>query len=156
MDSEYLHQEVTKSAIKLLHDPAFRGASDEFLRAHEHYRSGRNKEAIAEALKAFESTLKTICERLGWSYDRRATASTLIGIVLGNGLVDASLQSYFTGLREILQSGLPTIRNKSGHGQGSQPVEVPDYLAAFALHTVGASIVMLVEAYRAKIRQNAL
>ena len=58
VDSEYLHSEVVRPALSLLEEERFRGASEEFLRAHEHYRKGRCKEAIVEALKAFESTLR--------------------------------------------------------------------------------------------------
>jgi uncharacterized protein DUF7014 len=68
VDALYVHQEMVKPAITLLQDEAFEGASGEFLRAHEHYRHGRNKEAIVEAAKAFESVLKTLCDLSGWHY----------------------------------------------------------------------------------------
>ena len=68
------------SALLLLHDEEFRGAEEEFLNAHKHYRDGRQKEAIADALKAFESTLKTICDRRSWSYDPKATAKPLLDV----------------------------------------------------------------------------
>ncbi len=62
VDSQYIHSEVVKPAIDLLRHADFQGASDEFLKAHEHYRHGRYKEAVSEALKAFESTMKIICD----------------------------------------------------------------------------------------------
>lgn len=40
---------------------AFRNAEVEFLRAHEAYRAQRLSEALNEALKAFESTMKIVC-----------------------------------------------------------------------------------------------
>jgi hypothetical protein len=49
-----------KPALSLLHDAGFDGPADEFMKGFEHYRHGRNKEAVAEALKAFESTMKAI------------------------------------------------------------------------------------------------
>ncbi|PLS80213.1 MAG: hypothetical protein CYG59_09180 [Chloroflexi bacterium] len=150
VDSQFVHAEIVTPAISLLHDLAFRGPEDEFLRAHEHYRHGRNKEAITEALKAFESALKAICEARGWSYDKTATASKLIATVFDHGLIRPDMASYFAGFRSALESGLPTLRNKSsGHGQGAHPVSIPDHYAAFALHLAASNIVLLVEAHKA-------
>ncbi|MEX2226449.1 MAG: hypothetical protein WEB52_08375 [Dehalococcoidia bacterium] len=149
IDSQFIHGEVVTPAIRLLHDAAFRGASQEFLKAHEHYRAGRYKEAINEALKSFESTMKTICDNRGWRYQPNVTAQGLIDLVFKNGLIPVELTSQFTALRSLLESGLPTIRNKQGaHGQGATPVAVPDYLAAYALHLAASNIVVLVSAHR--------
>lgn len=151
MDSQYLHVEAVESAVSLLHDEGFTGASDEFTEAHKHYREGNNKAAIASALNAFESAMKTICDIRGWEYDaQKATASALIKTLFDNNLVPSEMQSHFTGLRTTLESGVPAIRNKfAGHGQGSEPVEVPDYLASYALNLTASSIVFLVEAHKA-------
>ena len=52
------------------------------------------------------------------------------------------------------ESGAPTVRNKeAGHGQGSEPVNVPEYLAAYVLHLTASNIVLLVEAYKAKFSE---
>ena len=150
MDSEYLHAEAVKPALSLLRHAGFSGAEEEFSSAHEHYRHGRKKEAIADALKAFESTMKAVCDAQGWSYSGAATAKELIGVVFANKLVPTELQSHFSSLRSVLESGLPTVRNrKSGHGQGGQPVDVPGYLASYALHLSASNIVLLVEAHNA-------
>ena len=56
----------------------------------------------------------------------------------------------FGGLRRVLESGSPTVRNKAGgHGQGSTTVTIPSHLAAYALHLCGSNIVFLVEAHKA-------
>jgi hypothetical protein len=68
VDSDYLHAGVLVPSIMLLRDGRFGGAAEEFLKGHEHYRRGRNKEAITEVLKAFESTMRTIADRRNWSY----------------------------------------------------------------------------------------
>jgi hypothetical protein len=124
---------------------------DEFLKAHEHYRKGNQKEAILNAGKAFESTLKAICAARGWPFDpQKDGASKLIETVFGQGLVPTYLQNHFTALRSVLDSGVPTVRNKtSGHGQGPTPTAVPDYLAAYVLHVAASNIVLLVEAHLA-------
>jgi hypothetical protein len=149
-DSAYVHQEVVKPTIQLLSETGFEGPNQEFMRAHEHYRHGRNKEAIADALKAFESTMKAICGRRSWGYPPGATASRLTEVVLANGLIPPYLTQHFSALKSTLDAGLPTLRNRrGGHGQGAQPVEVPDYLAAYALHLAGTNIELLVEADKA-------
>jgi AbiJ N-terminal domain 4 len=149
-DSEYLHSEVVAEAVDLLHSAKFKGASEEFMRAHEHYRKGRNKEAIAEALKAFESTMKTIILEQGWDMPPTPTAKPLLDKLIEKGLIPADLASHFAGLRSAMESGLPTLSNRtSRHGQGAVPTVVPDYYVAFSLHLAASNIVFLVEAHQA-------
>jgi hypothetical protein len=152
VDSQYLHREAVKPALALMQGAGFAGPEDEFMRAHKHYREGNYKEALNDALKAFESTLKSICTARKWHYDKnRDTASKLVEIVLREGLVPAYLDSAMGGLRSLLTSMVPTPRNReSGHGQGPEPVAVPAHVAAYALHATAANIVFLVEAHNAK------
>lgn len=150
VDSQYIHSEVVKPAIVLLHDARFSGASEEFLHAHEHYRAKRYPEAIAGALKAFESTMKGICDVQKWAYPENVTAKGLIDLIFTKQLIPPSLASQFTGLRSVLESGLPTVRNKQGgHGQGKDPIAIPSHLAGYALHLAASNIVMLLEAHKA-------
>lgn len=149
VDSLYLHAEAVRPALTLLHRRGYEGPCEEFLEAHEHHRKGNGKDAIQSALKSFESTMKAICARRKWPYPESATAKVLLDVLFANGVVPPQLQSEFTSLRTVLESGLPTVRNKTpsvGHGQGSMPVPVPDHLVAFALHLAAANIVFLVEA----------
>ncbi len=145
----YIHEEVVLPALTLLSDPQFRGAQDEFRSAHRHYRERRYKEAVADALKAFESTMKSILDERKWAYEKeKDTASKLIQILFQRELLPAMLQNQFTQLRGLLESGLPTVRNKtSGHGQGTEPMTLPKYVAEYALHMAAANIVFLVHAY---------
>lgn len=141
-----LHAEATLPALQLLSDPAYKGANEEFLKAHEHYRHGRYGECLNECLKAFESTMKIVCDRKGWTYGETATARKLIEICLDHKLVPIFSQQQLTSLRTLLESGVPTARNKqSGHGQGSQLVQVPDILARYALHLTAANVVLLAD-----------
>ena len=151
VDSALIHAEAVKPALYVLSSNAFRGPNDEFMRAHEHYRHRRHKECVTDCLKSFESTMKVICSRRQWNYDKdKATASTLIDICFKNGLVPSYLQTEFTSLAALLKSGIPTVRNKrSGHGQGEDVVEVPSYLASYALHMTAANILFLTEADKA-------
>jgi hypothetical protein len=98
--------------------------------------------------------MKTICDKFSWAYDKTATASRLIDVVLKEELIPKYLQDHLTGLTNVLKAGVPTVRNKtSGHGQGSETKEVPEYLAAYVLHLTASNIVLLVEAYKAKRRE---
>lgn len=146
IDSTYVHSEITKPTITLLSNQRFLGANEEYLKAHEHYRHGRNKECLTECLKAFESTMKVICEEKGWAYNQTDTAKKLIQICFQNGLVPTFTQNQFTSLQNLLESGIPTIRNKlGGHGQGHTPQRVDDQMARYGLNLTGTNIIFLIE-----------
>jgi hypothetical protein len=150
VDSQLLHSETVKPALTLLHKSGFTGPNDEFMQAFDHHRKGENKDAIADALKAFESTMKAICDDRGWQYGPKDTAKPLLDILFNNGLFPADLASHFAGLRSAMESGLPTLANRtSRHGQGATPTEVPDHYVAYALHLVASNIVFLIECHNA-------
>jgi hypothetical protein len=144
VDSTFLHSEVIKPALTLLSDKMYQGANEEFLKAHEHYRHGRNKECLNECLKAFESVMKAICKKRKWKYEENDTAKKLIDICFANGLIPNYLQSQFNALRSLIESGIPTIRNRlGGHGQGTEKIEVDDYVAGYALNLTASNIFFL-------------
>ena len=150
IDSELIHNEVVRPALRFLNHRGFQGPRDEFLRAHAHYRGGENKAAITDANNAFESTLKVICENHGWVCPPGATASSLVKVVKQNGLLPDYLEKSFDQLAATLQSGLPKVRGEEGaHGQGGKSRRTPGYVAAYALHFAAAKILFLVEADRA-------
>ena len=134
--------------FNVLTNPIYKGANEEFLNAHAHYRKHRYKECLNDCLKAFESCLKTICQKRGWHYDvKNDTANKLIQIVFDNELIPVYLESHFSALKSTLVSGLPTVRNRAGgHGQGPEKIIVPEYLAAYALHLTASNILLLVKA----------
>lgn len=149
IDSEFVHENVVKSALRLIQAPGFQGSEDEFRKAHEHYRAGRNKEALNEALKALESTIKSICAVKGWEYPANATAKILIDLVFKQSLVSPELASHFSGLRALLEHGVPTMRNRQGgHGQGPEVKEVPGSIAGFAINSCASAIVFLVQVHQ--------
>jgi hypothetical protein len=149
-DSQFAHAEIVTPALTLLNAGGFDGPADEFIRAFDHYRHGRNKEAVAEALKAFESTMKSICKARKWSHPPNATALPLIKLLFDKGLLPAELESHFAGLRSAMESGLPTISNRtSRHGQGPEATTIPQHFAAYALHLLASNVVFLVEAHKA-------
>jgi len=149
VDSQLIHAGAVKPALQFLSAPYLAGASEEFLKAHAHYRAGRNKECVVDCLKSFESTIKAICDRQRWTYGGSDTAKALIDVLFKNKLVPDYLQSEFSALRTILESGVPTLRNRtSGHGQGSTTVELPIFLTSYVLHLTASTILFLCEAER--------
>jgi hypothetical protein len=150
LDSQFAHAEVVKPALALMNAAGFDGPADEFIRAFGHYRHGRYKEAIAEALKSFESTMKAICAAREWAHPLNATAKPLMDIIFQKGLIPSELQSHFACLRSAMESGLPTLSNKtSRHGQGAVPIKIPPHFAGYALHLMASNIIFLVEAHKA-------
>lgn len=143
VDSQYVHAEVVKPALVLLDDPAFKGPEDEFLKAHRLYREGDFKGALVEANKAFESTMLVVCQVRRLSHPKGLkTAGAMIDVLSKAGLVPSNLNEALLAI--------PKIRNNEGaHGQGDKVKEVPQHLAAYALHVTASTIVMLVEAHRA-------
>ncbi len=146
LDSTYIHSEIVKPTLNLLHNNKFSGANDEYLKAHEHYRHGRNKECITECLKSLESVLKIICQENGWTFDSKDTSKRLIEICINNDLIPKYIQNQFTSLRNLLESGISTIRNRlSAHGQGQDTVVVDDEIVRYALNLTGTNIILLIE-----------
>jgi hypothetical protein len=150
MDNEHLHRDVVLPALMLLSEQGFEGANDEYRKAHKHYQDENIKECLNECLKSFESTMKTICTRRGWSFQNTDTAAKLIEICLQNNLLPTSMKSHLGAVSSLLGSGTPTVRNKmSGHGQGPVATTVPPFFATYLLHETAASIVFLVDAFKA-------
>lgn len=146
LDSTYTHSEIVKPTINLLHNKKFSGANDEYLKAHEHYRHGRNKECITECLKSFESVLKIICQENDWAFDPKDTSKKLIDICINNKLIPQYIQNQFTSLRNLLESGISTIRNRlSAHGQGQDTIVVDDEIVRYTLNLTGTNIILLIE-----------
>lgn len=146
VDSTYVHTEITKPTISLLWNKIFKGANEEYLKAHEHYREGRNKECLADCLKAFESTMKIICTEKKWAFNTNDTSKKLIQVCFQNNLIPTFTQNQFTSLQNLLESGIPTIRNKlGGHGQGQTLQKVDDEMTRYALNLTGSNIIFLVE-----------
>jgi hypothetical protein len=149
IDSEFVHSELVKPSLALLSDKRFKAPQDEYLAAHEHYRAGRNAEAVTNANNAFESTMKVICDLKTWQFDKGARASDLVKIMRANGLLPGFTEKAFDSFVSTLKQGLPDVRNNAGgHGKGNAPA-TPQYMAAYALHLAAANIVLLVEAFQA-------
>ena len=147
MDSKLVHSEVVKPALKLLNNPVFKNANEEFLGAHEDYRHGDYDDCVHKCAKALETTLKIICKKRKWQYKETDAAKKLISVVLDNGLIPKYLQTHFSSFQQMLESGVPTIRNKEGgHGKGNKKDAVESHVASFQLHQTAVILKLLLEA----------
>ena len=146
VDSHFTHQEIIKPVLTILADSMYRGANAEFQSACDHYQAERYKESMNECLKAFESCMKSICQKRKWNYNQTDAAKKLIEILFNEGLFPQYMVSQFGGVRSILESGIPTMRNKqSGHGQGPKVIPVPKHMARYALNLTASNIILLAD-----------
>lgn len=152
IDSKYLHKTATKKSMKLLYDLNFEGPLEEFDDAIEALDNKDTDKAITEALKAFESTMKAILQKLGYQYDQKWAAKDLIKACVDADVIPKNLDSFSSGIRTILESGLPTIRNMPGptHGTGLDPKDIERSYAQFAVNLCGSYLVFLIERYEEK------
>lgn len=149
IDSQFVHAEAVRPALTLLGRSGFEGPEEEFREAHRHYRDGENRQAVAMAANALESTLKAVFALKKWEYNKGARISDLLKIARAHSLWPDYLDQSFDQLVATIQSGLPKIRdNDASHGQGAIPKEVPAYIAAYALHLAASKIVLIVAASR--------
>ncbi|HGN1344231.1 TPA: STM4504/CBY_0614 family protein [Pseudomonas aeruginosa] len=145
VDSQLIHSEVVKPVLLILSGTSeYDGVLHEFMSAHEHYRNKKYKESLNDCLKSFESFMKAIHEKNNWNYNQNDTAKKLINSCLANNLIPEYLQNQFSSLRTLLESGVPTIRNKEGgHGQGTNITNVPEHLASYTLHLTATNLLFL-------------
>jgi hypothetical protein len=149
IDSAFLHVEVVKEAIALMHAEGFAAPLEEFARAVEHRDEGRPEDAITNANSAFESTMKVVFDREGIPYDPKATAKVLIQTLYDRGFLLPELEGLTNNLRAFLECSLPMLRSRHGaHGRGSLPRAIEESYATFALHLAGAFIVFLIQRHR--------
>jgi hypothetical protein len=99
-------------------------------------------------LNALESTMKAICDAKEWAYPKGARAADLLKILRSKNLfpefADKSLEQLLATLK-----GVADVRNEAGgHGQGSVPVEVPTYVAEYALNLAAVQIRFLGDAFK--------
>lgn len=147
VDSQLIHSEVVKPTLLILSSTSeYDGVLHEFMSAHEHYRNKKYKECLNDCLKSFESLMKAIHEKHHWDYNPNDTAKKLINSCLTNNLIPEYLQNQYSSMRILLESGIPTIRNKEGgHGQGTSVTNVPEHLASYTLHLTATNLLFLVK-----------
>lgn len=146
--SDFLHMEVLCKPLTLLVNEEFNGPIEEFKKAIDNYTQKDYENTVIESCKAFESTMKSVLDKLNVVYDHdKPTANGLISLLKQNGIFDSFQDDNLNKLTGVL-IGLPTIRNrKAGHGDGIDKKEVERSYASFALNLVGSYIVFILDRY---------
>ena len=94
--------------------------------------------------------MKAICDAKSWPYEKGARATDLLKVLRRNRLFPEFADQSFDQLIATLKSGLPAVRNETGgHGQGAKPVEVPEYVAIYALNLAASKIRLMYDAFAA-------
>ncbi|MDI3235950.1 hypothetical protein QK289_13115 [Exiguobacterium antarcticum] len=164
-DNEVVHSEIVKPSLQYLSQPEYAGANEELLQAFSDFKEGQFKNAIINANKAFESTLKIIIEKNEWQPIKfiprakrkpntespkteleKAVASDLIETLTQNIKTESFQRNALMGMSNTLQS-LASLRNTVGHGQGAVVSEVDIRRCEFAIHTAATNILFLVRTY---------
>lgn len=166
IDRKFTHNEIVKPALNLLFEEGFESANEEFLVAHKYYKEGCAKEnpnedfknAIINCNKAFESTMKIICENkkeLASAYDSKHEAKKLINDLVDANIIPKHLENNFHGVRNMLkglkdslENGLPVIRNKVGHGKGTEEEWISEEFVTYSINLAATNIVLLVDLYK--------
>jgi hypothetical protein len=137
-DSEVVHTNVVEPMLRLLQSPSFKSANAEYLEALEDYRKGDLGDCLTKCGSTFESVMKIICERKGWPYKQTDTAGPLVKTIVDH----TSLDTYLEPVLMIVA----TLRNRlsKAHGAGTAIRNVPRHLAAYALNSTAAAVLLLV------------
>lgn len=147
IDSEATFTEIIEPAINLTYNKLFENVNNEYVEAIKAYQSNDNEKCLIKCLKSFESTMKIICDKKRWKYDDKDTSNKLLDICYKHELIPAKMQSEYSSLRSLLESGIGPVRNHyAGHGKGSEKMVVEDNLARYALNTTGSCILFLIDA----------
>ncbi|KGO12775.1 hypothetical protein NZ45_16070 [Clostridium botulinum] len=166
IDRKFTHNEIVKPSLNLLYEEGFESANEEFLIAHKYYKEGCSKDnpnedfknSIINCNKAFESTMKIICENKKekvLTYDPKHEAKKLINDLVDAGIIPKHLENNFhgvrnmlKGLRDSLENGLPVIRNKVGHGKGTEEEWISEEFVTYSINLAATNIVLLVDIYK--------
>lgn len=149
--SDYLYKEAVERVSNELTELHFDGVKEEFSKALNYHRDGKPEEALAWANKAYESTMKAICDEMKIGYKSKETVKTLVPLMI-QYILPPEFNPQLGGTKTLLFS-LSGARNQmSGHGAGKKKRKVPKFVTSFAIHQAATTILLLVEAYKEKIK----
>lgn len=151
IDSSHNYQEVIKPTLLLLNDDKFKNIDDEYRKAFEELKNGNYESVLVEANKAFESTMKIICDLKGYGLPKKHSATTLIAHLRQNDFITNFQDEKFNGLAKTLESISITRNNQAGHGQGSQTRNLSVIFAEYALRVTASNILLLLGIYNESI-----
>ncbi|HTV49188.1 MAG TPA: hypothetical protein VMG59_12170 [Phycisphaerae bacterium] len=138
---EYAHESIVKPCLSVLANPVFKVANDEMLKAHEHIRKNNLDDAITCCGAAYESVIKTVLDKKGWTYDaKKDTCATLVDICVREGLLPGFCADAFKA------PGRFRNNLSSAHGRGPTPLHVADLEHVdYMIQLSSANIIFLVK-----------
>ncbi|MCK5677189.1 MAG: hypothetical protein KAH72_01755 [Flavobacteriaceae bacterium] len=151
VDSKYVHKETIQKVFLLLNDIQFENVDDEYRKAFEELKNGNYEGVLVEANKAFESTMKIICELKGYGLPTKHTASALIAHLKKNDFIENFQTDKFNGLAKTLESVSMMRNHQAGHGQGVKKRELSSIFAEYALQVTASNILLLIGIYNESI-----
>jgi Abortive infection C-terminus len=139
-DDQATYVLAIEPALLLLRDTHFTSANNEFREALDDYRQGDYGDCLTKCGSAFESTMKLICVRNGWTYSQKDTAQPLLQTIIK----ESQMETFFEQPLMLIA----TIRNRlsKSHGSGTQDRRIPEHVAKYAINATAAAILFLVDA----------
>jgi Domain of unknown function (DUF7014) len=138
-EDDVIHAQAVEPTLHVLAQKGLEAAHTEFLEALADYQKMDYGDCLVKCGSSFESVLKSICHKRGWSYKQTDTAAPLLKIVLDQG----GLDSFFE--QPLLLVG--TIRNRlsKAHGAGVASKSAPQHIARYAINATAAAILLLTD-----------
>jgi hypothetical protein len=134
-----IHIAVIRPALQVLNDGRLAGARSEFEAAQGHLRVGTQKDledAIDEAAKSVESTMKVLVSETNTAPPNTATATPLFNALRDAGQLPAHA--------DHLVLAAARIRNqRGGHGAGAQPRQIEPAEAIATVNAAATAIAFL-------------
>jgi len=147
VDSKVIYKETTIKVLHLLNDTKFDNADDEYRKAYEKLKDADYENVLVEANKAFETTMKIICDLKGYGLPQKHTASALIAHLKKNDFIENFQTDKFNGLAKTLESVSIVRNNQGGHGQGIIKRNLSTIYAEYALQVTASNIILLIGIY---------
>ena len=151
ISSSHIYQDIIKPTLLLLNDDKFKNIDDEYRRAFEELKNGNYETVLVEANKAFESTMKIICDLKGYGQPKNHAVTNLIAHLRTHDFIENFQTEKFNALAKTLESLSITRNNLAGHGQGTVSRNLSVMYAEYALRVSASNILLLIGIYNESI-----
>lgn len=144
---EAVYQLSIEPAFHLLSDLKFKESIDNFSKAFSDYQSGTTKDlenAITNALKALESTIKNICKLKGYEFNEEKPLKDQVAVLKNKKFLPEKYSNYFDKITDLIIAVAAPRNKTAGHGQSDEAADtVDEKLVEFVLAQVASVIVFL-------------
>ena len=144
---EAVYQLSIEPAFHLLSDLKFKESIDNFAKAFSDYQSGTTKDlenAITNALKALESTIKNICKLKGYEFNEEKPLKDQVAVLKNKKFLPEKYSNYFDKITDLIIAVAAPRNKTAGHGQSDEAADtVDEKLVEFVFAQVASVIVFL-------------